>query len=141
MQDDVPSRSELGYLRSRTSNPGREEGLEYMHGLWRRHFLFDLLWFIKSGQTEKPSSERRTRSWSWQTVAGEVSQRLMSYGQLSMGKERSLMKVAELVTTKDGEVSPPLAATRSNADWLLENLPTFSHWLLRIAWIEYCLIC
>ncbi|KAL5313488.1 hypothetical protein ACEPPN_019221 [Leptodophora sp. 'Broadleaf-Isolate-01'] len=83
-----------------------EEGLQYMHGLWRRHLLFDLLWFIKSGQTKKPSSERRTRSWSWQNVNGEVTQRLISSEKDVVGKERSLIKVAELVALKAGQDRP-----------------------------------
>jgi hypothetical protein len=81
-----------------------DKELGYMHGLWRRHLLFDLLWFIKSGQANK-QSEHRTRSWSWQSVHGEVGRRLMSDGNNKRGKERTWSKVAELVTGKDGEDS------------------------------------
>ncbi|PMD66547.1 HET-domain-containing protein, partial [Hyaloscypha bicolor E] len=48
-----------------------DKELRYMHDLWRRYLLFDPLWFIESGQTNK-QSEHRTRSWSWQSVHGEV---------------------------------------------------------------------
>jgi hypothetical protein len=71
-----------------------EQDLEYMHGLWRRHFLFDLLWFVESGQTKK-SSEHRTRSWSWQSVEGEVG---ISHETWVVGKKRSWMKIAGLIT-------------------------------------------
>lgn len=54
-----------------------EEELGYMHGLWRHHLLFDLLWFVEFGRTKK-QSERRVRSWSWQNVEREIRQRLIS---------------------------------------------------------------
>jgi len=76
---------------------GSENSLEYMHGLWRRHLLFDLLWYIESGETKKPAPHRAP-SWSWQAVDGEASPRLISFEKVAVEKERSLMKVAEAVT-------------------------------------------
>lgn len=72
---------------------GRQD-LEYGHGLWRRHLLFDLLWFVESGRRKKPS-KHRARSWSWQSVNGKIG---ISQESLMLGKERAWMKAAELVT-------------------------------------------
>jgi hypothetical protein len=88
---------------------GGQGGPEYMHGLWKRHLLFDLLWYIESGQREKPE-QRRAPSWSWQAVDG-----LIPYEKISAGKERRLnpIKVAEVVSqdvdqAADMALEPPL---------------------------------
>lgn len=77
---------------------------EFMKGLWRRHLLFDLLWYIESGQTKKPA-ERHAPSWSWQAVEGEVSQRLISHEKITEGKKRSLLKVAEVIASNESEIT------------------------------------
>ncbi|KAH8595420.1 hypothetical protein B0O99DRAFT_622869 [Bisporella sp. PMI_857] len=74
-----------------------EVHINYMHGLWRRHLIFDLLWYIGSGRTVRPEG-RGVPSWSWQAVDGVVHHFLVMGGQLAVGKEGSIIKVAVLAT-------------------------------------------
>jgi hypothetical protein len=98
-----------------------EATLEYRHGLWRRHLLFDLLWFVESGKTKKPISEDRKRSWSWQAVAGEVG---ISHESLVMGKERSWMKVAEVIS-QEVDHSSDSSSGQEGTDYLVLKCPLF----------------
>ncbi|OQE96352.1 hypothetical protein PENNAL_c0001G04608 [Penicillium nalgiovense] len=72
---------------------GEKNNLSYTHGLWQRHLLFDLLWFIRSGQTEKPR-QLRPPSWSWAAVDGAVDQQLMIDEKGFEGKKHVILKIA-----------------------------------------------
>ncbi len=89
----IPDRSLVILGLARAIQDGRQD-LEYRHGLWRRHLLFDLLWFVESGWMKKPS-EHGARSWSWQSVDGKIG---ISHESLVAGKERAWIKAAELMT-------------------------------------------
>ncbi|KAF2007584.1 HET-domain-containing protein, partial [Amniculicola lignicola CBS 123094] len=49
---------------------GDSKGLHYLHGLWQRHLLLDLLWCLKSSPTTRIALP--TPSWSWGSVNGEI---------------------------------------------------------------------
>ncbi|KAH7093616.1 heterokaryon incompatibility protein-domain-containing protein [Paraphoma chrysanthemicola] len=84
-----------------------KRGLEYMHGLWSRHIILDLLWYIQPGRAENPESPRAP-TYSWQSVDGCVRYHLKSLTEESQGKYCSIVRVAELVessTNDDGAES------------------------------------
>ncbi|KAL4912118.1 hypothetical protein BDW62DRAFT_31983 [Aspergillus aurantiobrunneus] len=81
----------------------------YIHGLWRRHLVFDLLWFIGSEHTERPRPQRREPqpSWSWAAVDGTVRSQLVIDEQGFEGKRHVVVRTATQVSvstvTSDGE--------------------------------------
>lgn len=52
-------------------------GAVYLHGLWQRHLLYDLLWFVNTSTTTNPRI-KQTPSWSWQAVEGAIDARFVS---------------------------------------------------------------
>jgi hypothetical protein len=81
---------------------GSENELQYMHGMWRRHFIFDLLWFVGFGEERKQRPvPRRSPTWSWQAADGGVTSQLMSWRKSQAGKHYNIVKVAEVL---NGEV-------------------------------------
>lgn len=101
-----PSDRSAGILGLVQAIQDQKCSLEYMNGLWKRHILFDLLWYIESGKRKKPE-QHRAPSWSWLAVDGEVSQRPIPYEEVPVGKKGrvDLMKVAEVVS-QDAVQSP-----------------------------------
>lgn len=81
---------------------GSGNELQYMHGMWRRHFIFDLLWFVGFGEERrKRPVPCRSPTWSWQAVAGGITAELISWRKNHAGKHCNIVKVAE---TPNGEV-------------------------------------
>jgi hypothetical protein len=67
---------------------GDKNEQDYHYGLWKHHFLFDLLWYLHD--IAKPRPPYRAPSWSWGAVDGMVDQRLL---KLTDGNESSVFEV------------------------------------------------
>ncbi|KAF1948421.1 HET-domain-containing protein [Byssothecium circinans] len=87
---------------------GDAKGLQHLHGLWQRHLLLDLLWYLKSSPTTRITP--RIPSWSWGSVKGVISQRLSPYPFTGKGKGKRtrLVKVAEAFSRESGAFSGSL---------------------------------
>ncbi|KAL2823220.1 hypothetical protein BDW59DRAFT_149090 [Aspergillus cavernicola] len=76
---------------------GKEYQHNYKRGLWKRHLLFDLLWFIQSGHTTRPQ-EPHSPSWLWAAVSGAVSQQLMIDEKGFTGKRHVIVHTATVIS-------------------------------------------
>jgi hypothetical protein len=79
-----------------------EHRSEYIHGLWSRHFIFDLLWYVWKDNTDRPKPERAP-TWSWQSVDGAVGEYLVSRSSRAVGESRSLLKLADILPSDSGQ--------------------------------------
>jgi hypothetical protein len=93
-------------------NRDNEVTLAYLNGLWKRHLVFDLLWYIEIGRSVRPESIQAP-SWSWESVMGEVHQLFISDQSAFSNMPCSLIKVAE--ATLDDESCAESSSSKSYA--------------------------
>jgi hypothetical protein len=65
----------------------------YLHGLWKRHLLYDLLWFVKSNTPNK--RKRLTPSWSWQGIGESIFTQLHTESKVSPNLRSYITEIAE----------------------------------------------
>ncbi|KAF1966583.1 hypothetical protein BU23DRAFT_603488 [Bimuria novae-zelandiae CBS 107.79] len=51
---------------------GTNTSLNFAYGMWRRHIIFDLMWYVGSNITQRPVP-KRAPTWSWLSVETDVS--------------------------------------------------------------------
>ncbi|EGY22193.1 hypothetical protein VD0002_g1365 [Verticillium dahliae] len=72
---------------------------DYLAGLWRRHLEFDLLWSLEGSPKCRPSPYRAP-SWSWISVDGAVSQRLLPFTLANEARRCEVDMLAKVVAVQ-----------------------------------------
>lgn len=78
-------------------NDERLAANEYFAGLWRRHFIFDLLWSAEHDgkpRTQRPQ-DYRAPSWSWMSIDRPVSQQLLPFTLANEARECDINLLAD----------------------------------------------